>query len=260
MVPVALFCLVDGGVAFRAMILVVSMGLVYEGACLAGLTWRRGRDLWRGLILVAWPVVCVLAALRGEWHTAFMAVLPAMIFGPAQWLCVLVSCLGGLSLIWLREGAGTGYWSVLFVICIVVASDSTAYVVGRIVGGPKLAPRISPGKTRSGALGGLAGAGLAGLFVASGSGLEALAGAFSWGMVLGFFAQCGDLVESWIKRRVSVKDSGWLIPGHGGLLDRFDGLLAAAPVAALVSLCAQGRPFWAVTASDLLCSILPPFF
>ena len=137
-------------------------------------------------------------------------------------------------------------------VLVVIASDSAAYLAGRAIGGPKLAPSISPGKTRSGSAGGLLGAGLVGALLAwllpAPPGIAAaasLARGLGAGLLLGLVAQAGDLAESAFKRRCGVKDSGRLIPGHGGLLDRFDGLLAAAPIAALLSLASPvGTGFW----------------
>jgi phosphatidate cytidylyltransferase len=128
---------------------------------------------------------------------------------------------------------------VLVLLLIVWATDIAAYLAGRLIGGPKLAPAISPGKTWSGAAGGLAGA----LVVA------VVASPGAWGLamaaVLSVVSQMGDLMESGIKRHYGVKDSGKLIPGHGGLLDRLDGVLTAAPVAAVLALLAKpGVGFW----------------
>ncbi|WP_408860534.1 MULTISPECIES: phosphatidate cytidylyltransferase [Asaia] len=259
-VPVALLCIWAGGSAYRFMILLVSIGLVYEGAAMAGLSWKKGARSWRGALLLLWPPLGLLVAMKGEWRAALGLALSAAIFGAAQWACVAVASLGGLSLLWLREQPGTGALPVLFIILVVIASDSGAYMAGRIIGGPKLAPSISPGKTRSGAAGGLVAAGLAGLAVAGCSGQGDLAGGAVWGMILGCAAQCGDLAESAAKRRVGIKDSGWLIPGHGGLLDRFDGLLAAAPLAALVSLAVPGQVFWTALPVNILGALLHPFF
>jgi len=258
-VPVALLCILTGGNAYRAMILLVSLGLVYEGAAMAGLSWKRSARSWRGGLLLLWPVIGLLIAMKGEWRVAFGLTLSAAIFGMAQWICVAVAGFGGLSLLWLREQPGTGAFPVLFIIFVVIASDSGAYLAGRIIGGPKLAPSISPGKTRSGALGGLLAAGLAGFATAWFSGQGGLICGTIWGMILGCAAQCGDLAESAAKRRVGIKDSGWLIPGHGGLLDRFDGLLAAAPLAALVSLSVPGQVFWSATPLDILATLFHPF-
>ena len=113
---------------------------------------------------------------------------------------------------------------VLWVLVVTWATDIFAYFVGRALGGPKLAPRISPNKTWSGLIGGMAGAAVLGWLVAWRFELEPL---FAWsGALMGLVAQAGDLYESWVKRRAGVKDSGSLLPGHGGVLDRLDGLLA----------------------------------
>ncbi len=131
----------------------------------------------------------------------------------------------------------SGLRNTLFVLVVVWASDIGAYMVGRLVGGPKLAPMISPGKTWSGAVGGLVSAVLgsavvANCVVAEFSAFHVIASA----IVLGVISQSGDLLESGLKRHFGVKDSGRIIPGHGGLLDRLDALLAVAPVAALLAL------------------------
>ena len=112
-------------------------------------------------------------------------------------------------------------------LAIVWCSDIGAYMAGRIVGGPRLAPRISPGKTWSGAAGGLAAAMIGGSIV---FGYLSVGTLCVLGM-LGIASQLGDLGESALKRHYNVKDSGHLLPGHGGLLDRLDGLMAAAIVA-----------------------------
>lgn len=168
---------------------------------------------------------------------------------PAGWLAagVLYVGLAGIALIELRHDNEAGRVNVLFLFLVVWASDIGAYMAGRMVGGPKLAPAVSPNKTWSGAVGGLAASMAVGVATAmlldpapGGAGRAAAVAA-----MLGVFSQAGDLLESWIKRRFDVKDSSALIPGHGGLLDRLDGVLAAAPVAALLALAlGQGQPLW----------------
>ena len=121
------------------------------------------------------------------------------------------------------------------VACIIISCDVGAYIVGRIIGGPKLAPAISPGKTISGALGGL----LSAMIVASllSSYITALsANAVMAGLIIGLLSQVGDLSESHFKRRIGIKDSGSIIPGHGGFLDRFDGYLLVMPLIAALML------------------------
>ncbi len=150
-----------------------------------------------------------------------------------------------LAMVWLRESPA-GFANTLFILAIIWASDIGAYIVGRLVGGKKLAPAISPGKTWSGAIGGLAAAVLAGFAAAA-----CFSPGFSSSHViavtigLGIVSQAGDLLESALKRHFGVKDSGRTIPGHGGLLDRLDALLAVAPAAAILAfLAGQGEFLW----------------
>jgi len=129
---------------------------------------------------------------------------------------------------------------VFFLLIVVWATDIFAYFAGRSIGGPKLWPRVSPKKTWSGAIGGLTAA------VILASGLVMLVGetnVWPWALlaaILSAVSQAGDLLESAIKRRFDVKDSGGLIPGHGGIMDRVDGLVAAAIAAVLLGLLAGG--------------------
>lgn len=128
-----------------------------------------------------------------------------------------------------------GLWPTVWLISVVIASDVGAYFVGRFVGGPKLAPRVSPGKTISGAIGGLVLACLIGVIVMPGADFG-----LSFGMVLlasaivSVASMGGDLAQSAVKRAFGVKDSGTLLPGHGGLWDRFDGMIGAGWGAVLV--------------------------
>ncbi len=182
----------------------------------------------------AWMLLTALAAfgMAAEW----LLLCRRRPSAPLLWVGIAYILVAAAALAWLRAG---GWGSVLFVLLVVWATDIGAYLVGRFVGGPRLAPRISPGKTWSGAAGGLASAlavGLGVALLASGALGQALAVAAG----LSIAAQVGDLLESGMKRHFGVKDSGRLIPGHGGLLDRLDGLLAAAPVAALLA-AALGR-------------------
>ncbi len=150
----------------------------------------------------------------GLWPLGLAYILPAVV-----------------ALIWLRHGPG-GFRRLLFLAAVIWAGDIGAYLVGRLLGGPRLAPRVSPGKTWSGAAGGTVCAVLAGMAVDPAHPMPTALLA----LVLSVVAQAGDLLESGIKRYFGAKDSGSIIPGHGGLLDRLDGVLAAAPAAALWSL------------------------
>ncbi|MBR2123906.1 MAG: phosphatidate cytidylyltransferase [Acetobacter sp.] len=247
---VAAACIAIGGVFYKALVLVIMGGMAAEAATLFGVSLKS----WQGVLYCFWAICAGLSAASGYWAYFPAFCFGAFVFAPALWAIMCLIVAAGTALLWLYL---VGVWSVVFVIAVVVASDGTAYAVGRLIGGPKLAPRISPGKTCSGAFGGLVGALLAGLFVAVLSGSGMFVGAVVWAMVLGVVAQLGDLAESAMKRSLGVKDSGKLLPGHGGLLDRFDGLVMVAPVAAFISICAvNGGAFWGVTLSDMASSLV----
>jgi len=130
----------------------------------------------------------------------------------------------GFAFVWLRNEMGV-LW-LLWLIGVVVVTDVAGYFAGKIIGGPKLWPRISPKKTWSGSSAGWLAAAGVGLAFAEPSGLGLLSVPLS--VVISMASQAGDIAESALKRRMGVKDSSALIPGHGGLLDRFDGMLGAA--------------------------------
>ena len=141
----------------------------------------------------------------------------------------------GVMLVWLRAVAQPGAMTLIWIFAVVWATDMAALAVGRSVGGPKLSPRISPKKTWAGLGGGIVGAAIVGAAVAVFvPGANALAVA-SLSAVLAVIAQLGDLTESAFKRRFGVKDSGFLIPGQGGVLDRVDGLIFVAAAVALLA-------------------------
>jgi phosphatidate cytidylyltransferase len=155
--------------------------------------------------------------------------------GRPGWLIlgIVYISLGCVSLVVLRSDPANGRTLVIILFAVIWATDIGAYLVGRAVGGPKLAPSISPNKTWAGAVGGL-GCGVAAALAAAWL-IDLRMTAITLlvaGIVLSIASQIGDLFESWWKRRFRVKDSGQLIPGHGGILDRIDGVLLASPVAA----------------------------
>ena len=135
----------------------------------------------------------------------------------------------GLSILWLQTFPGNGSFLLLWLFVSVWATDSGAYCFGKLIGGPKLAPSVSPGKTWAGLFGGVFCSALwctsAGLYLGIGSAIELV----GLGIILAILAQSGDLLMSKAKRKLSVKDTGGLLPGHGGLLDRVDSLLLTAP-------------------------------
>jgi phosphatidate cytidylyltransferase len=149
----------------------------------------------------------------------------------------------------LREGAH-GAAAMFFLFAVVWVTDILGYFVGRTVGGPLLALRISPKKTWAGAVGGALGAVVAGVVFAALTGYSVVGSALT-AFVLSLVSQSGDLIESAIKRRFGVKDASHVIPGHGGLMDRLDGFIAAAGVAVLIGIlragsggAAQGLLLW----------------
>jgi phosphatidate cytidylyltransferase len=150
-----------------------------------------------------------------------------------------------LALLWLRHQPAFGRETILWIVACVWATDIGAYFIGSYAGGARLAPSISPSKTWSGLVGGASAtavvSALCGLAVGAGETVTlALAG-----VGIALVAQAGDLLESAQKRRAGVKDSGRLIPGHGGILDRIDGLIAALVFIALIRLATGGEWPWA---------------
>jgi phosphatidate cytidylyltransferase len=245
--PTALACIWLGADAWTALMAVGAGGLAYEWVALCGeRPWRMP-----GLIVPAAVLLAGLIAVldRERWALialGFGAVLAWLLGGRrALGFGVLYVGLASVALIWLRGDGAAGRANVLFLVVVVWASDIGAYAAGRLLGGPKLAPAISPGKTWAGAAGGLLAAMLVGEAAGYALGATAYGRAAMVAGLLGVAAQGGDLLESAIKRHFGVKDSGRLIPGHGGLLDRLDGLLTAAPVAAGAALVlGRGMTLW----------------
>ena len=252
LVPAAILCIWVGGAAWTALLAVALALLAWEWVRLCGFSTRR----WPGVLV---PVLVLMAgglAVNAAWATALgllaagFAGLWALTRPAGVWLAFGALYIGvaGIALIHLRGDAAAGRNNVLFLFLVVWASDIGAYLAGRAFGGPKLAPAISPNKTWSGAAGGLVAVMLVAWLAAA---VMDRAGGLPTGRVLlvaaviGLRAQAGDLFESWLKRRFHVKDSSALIPGHGGLLDRLDAVLAAAPAAALLGvLLGPGLPLW----------------
>lgn len=149
---------------------------------------------------------------------------------------VAYSALPAWALIWLRSDENFGAVTMLYLLAVAWTTDSASFLAGRSLGGPKLAPKISPKKTWSGLIVGMLAPAVVGLaFAAWLTNTSALMLAFV-SIVVAAACQLGDFCESAIKRRFGAKDASNLIPGHGGLLDRIDGLVASAVVAALIAL------------------------
>ena len=180
---------------------------------------------WAGRTPIAWALLPVGAAAAAVVEkVGRLGERPAdAAFG------VLYIGAPSVALVWLRSG-GVGRDWTLMLLAITWSADIFAFVAGNLFKGPKLWPRFSPNKTWSGFLGGLAASALAAVLVvalAKGEGDPTRGWAAVIGLMVGLFTMAGDLWESMLKRRFGVKDSGQLIPGHGGLLDRVDGLMFA---------------------------------
>jgi phosphatidate cytidylyltransferase len=190
---------------------VAAIGVVAIGAAVAGgvvALWPQPKD----------------SGATASWAATGMIYSGIAFFGPAL----------------LRRDAELGFTALVFLAAGVWATDICAYAVGRTVGGPLLWREVSPNKTWSGAVGGLAGGVAAGVGVAyaSGFGRPAILGLIA--LLLSVLTQAGDLFESAVKRRFGAKDASRLIPGHGGLMDRLDGFLVAALAALLIGVLRQG--------------------
>lgn len=226
----------------------------------------RTSDLPRRLVSAAVLVAIAGAALAigGAVLTAFLALVAVLAVGEAARLVLRATSnpfyrAAGMLAAALYIGlaavalAQMPPFVLLVAVVTVIATDTGAYFTGRAVGGPRIAPRISPSKTWAGLAGGMIAAGLWLAIVAAvigsalasfssgsggGIGLSGVALAAAAGAALAVAAQAGDFLESWLKRRAHVKDSSRLIPGHGGVLDRVDGII---PVALIVGLLGPGR-------------------
>lgn len=243
LVPLTLLCAYVGGWLWTALVTAAVIGLDIEwlmvvGAAgelrvatggavalaLSGLCLAFGKlDAALFVSILGLIGVALLSSQRRGWTVAGFVYAAA-----AQFAAVLV-----------RADSKMGFAALIFVLLIVWVTDIGGYFAGRGIGGPKLWPKVSPNKTWAGAVGGFVGSlAVAGGFAASGLGkaipLLALAG------VLSVASQLGDLFESAVKRRFGVKDSSHLIPGHGGLLDRLDGLVAALVLALIIGLLRYG--------------------
>jgi len=228
-----------GGVAFRVFAVAMGLAIFHEWLGMA----LREEDVvlrrvgWLFMLAVAVVILTGAPASPAGWM--FGSVAMATLLGGAAGLAtrrgvalgagIAYAGLPMASLALLRGVDLPGMIAIAFLLAIVWATDILAYFAGRRVGGPKLAPRISPNKTWSGAIGGAVAA------VAAGAGIFLLVGhpapawvALGLALVLSIVAQAGDLLESAVKRHFGVKDSGGMIPGHGGVMDRFDGLVTAA--------------------------------
>lgn len=226
---------------------------IVTAAAAAGMAWEWARLCGAGRIgtpgtglIIAVAAAVVVAAIAGIPAGLAAAVAgAAVVFWMGQresdresyWLALgaLWVALPCVLFLWLAQGEAGGRLTLLWIFAVVWATDIGAYAVGRRLGGPRLAPRWSPRKTWAGLVGGAGCAALAGWATAELTGSSPMLPLVLISAALAIIEQFGDLAESVAKRRFGVKDSSGLIPGHGGLLDRLDGLLAVVPAVALLT-------------------------
>jgi phosphatidate cytidylyltransferase len=245
MLPIAAVAVWLGGWVFASLVSIAAGLMYWEWQGLCG---ENGDHTVRHAIVCgAGPLVLVgfgikAAAIVGAGGGVFRYGLRGgenRQFLVAGFVYIYLACI---AMVWLRGLIPAGMETVIWLGAVVVATDTAAYFTGRTLGGPKLAPKISPKKTWSGLLGGMSGAAIAGGVVAAN--VEG-ANILTLGLMGGGFAviaQLGDLLVSKAKRAFGVKDSSNLIPGHGGVLDRLDGFLSASLVLAALTLLGGGSP------------------
>ncbi|GHC62086.1 phosphatidate cytidylyltransferase [Limoniibacter endophyticus] len=248
--PVVLALIGLGGFPYRALVAIAGFLMLFEWVSITGRQWEPNLRV-ASYGLAALTMGALFFSGAGMLALIFIVIGMLALFGAGiayntpRWPVAgyLYASLAAFSLIYLREGEGTGLLAIAYLFVLVWATDIFAYFVGKTLKGPKLAPSISPGKTISGAVGGLILAvACTSVFLLSFS-VALSAGAIALMAVLSIVSQAGDLFESWVKRRFGVKDSGWIIPGHGGILDRVDGLVAAAIAMALLGWLIGYQPF-----------------
>lgn len=219
---------IQGGLWFSVIVTFVAAMIVWE----VGRIIRPGSETHSATLAVL--TACVMAAmphgLDAEWEMLFLA-LPAAIGlflfgrqGPVFAVFALAAALAGWALVAFRDEPGLAF--VLWLVVVVVVTDVLGYFAGRHFGGPKFWPRVSPKKTWAGTAAGWLGAAVVGLVFLWP--LEQGVELVPISVLVSFASQLGDIAESALKRRFGVKDSSDLIPGHGGIYDRFDALMGAA--------------------------------
>lgn len=224
-----------GGLPFRILAAAIGGLVFYEWMTVSG----EMRD--RPLASAAWVLVLLVLAALAFGVSGHLILMSAVVFAIAMAIAGMIrgrgietgkgvayALLPAIALAALRGDSTAGLWAIIYLFAVVWATDIFAYFVGRAIGGPKLAPSISPGKTWSGALGGVLFAVIAAVAVAYAHGGASPIVLGLLAVPLSVVSQLGDLYESRFKRRFGAKDSSNLIPGHGGVMDRVDGLVAAA--------------------------------
>jgi phosphatidate cytidylyltransferase len=243
--PLAIAAAYVGGWFFTLFWAAAAAGIIWEWFSLVGAGQERKPLAAAGGVLM----IALLFGQFGRWDialdvTLLAAVTAALLAPPTRrgWLAAgtLYAAIAVLAPMLIRADLKYGFSAIIFLFAVVWATDIFAYFVGRSFGGPKLIPRISPNKTWSGAIGGSLAAMGVGAIIGSLLDGSAAAWLVLVALAISIIAQAGDLLESWIKRRFSVKNSSELIPGHGGLMDRLDGFVTAVFAAALIGIARGG--------------------
>jgi phosphatidate cytidylyltransferase len=243
--PLALLTAYIGGLPFALFWGVAALIVLWEWMTLvAGPNYRL-----MALSCAAGIAVADFLAWLGRPITALLMVglgaLAGAVFAPNErrlWIIAGTGYAGGMVLapVFLRADLGFGFVAVLLLFAIVWTTDVLGYFAGRAFGGPKLWPAVSPKKTWSGAIAGTVGAVAVALLVAAQFGSFGAIAIIAVALLLSIVAQAGDLFESWVKRQFDAKDSGHIIPGHGGVMDRLDGFWAAAVAGCVVGVLRGG--------------------
>ncbi|NTE34296.1 phosphatidate cytidylyltransferase [Agrobacterium tumefaciens] len=223
-----------GGILFRIVAGLLAILIYYEWSTITRLSETNSTGNawgWFAVAVIAGNTIFGESSLDLPLLSGFTltAALFPILRGRNWWLVggIFYAGLSGISLAAIRGDELTGFVSILFIFAVVWSTDILAYFVGRAIGGPKLAPSISPGKTWSGAIGGAVAAVIGGGAVSMAYHGRISVLMLGLALILSVFSQIGDLFESFVKRRFQVKDSSHLIPGHGGFMDRVDGLVFA---------------------------------
>lgn len=249
LLPVAVAAVVSGTPYFEVFVMVAALAMSWEWARICG----DGHPGLHGYLFIAITVLALGAAALKRFDLALVVAVTgaAAVYYAARaadgtqapWMAggVLAIAIPVISMIWIGSSPGAGWQAILWLFGAVWATDIAAYGFGRWIGGARLMPSISPNKTWAGLLGGIACAALWSLAWGWWLGAPSLMLLVLVGAVAAVIAQAGDLGVSKVKRRFGVKDASGLIPGHGGVLDRADGLMGAAPALAIVLLLTEGN-------------------
>lgn len=241
--PAAIAIAYAGGVLWTVLVTLAVIGVYVEWLMIVGLA-RQMRVVACGVVALAAAGLCLLVG-RVDASLAVLAIglIATALISPERrnWAAAgfLYAGAAQVASVLVRLDSAKGFLALMFVFLIVWVTDIGGYFAGRGIGGPRLWPRVSPKKTWAGAIGGF----VASLAVAYGFAAFDLGKAgplLLLGAALSVVSQCGDLFESAVKRRFGVKDSSHIIPGHGGLMDRLDGFVAAVVVAAIFGLLRGG--------------------